>query len=267
MSKISQWLLESRVKGIDVDDDRLLEVHEQILREKSLLRSAFLTLYNRLSGLCDTYLAGGGLEIELGSGAGFFKEIRPNLITSDIRKSPRIDMVLNAMHMELPDESVRCMYAINVFHHLPSPDVFFHELSRVLIGGGGIIIVEPHGGLFSAWLHKRLHKNEYFDPAEQSWETSISGPMSGANQALAHIVFERDKKIFLEKYGSQFEIVKTCYALNALRYLLSGGLNFRQLVPGFVERPLQFLEHTAKPFARYWSLHKIIVLKKCEPQS
>lgn len=125
-------------------------------------------------------------------------------------------------------------------------------------------MVEPHNGFFSAWLHKRLHNDEYFDTEAPGWQTSISGPLSGANQAMAHIVFKRDYDKFCQRYGSELELVSTQYVLNAFRYLLSGGLNFRELVPPFMEKPLRFLEYTMKPFARHWSLHNIIVLKKRE---
>jgi len=261
MSKLRQWLLEPKVKDIDVDDNRLLELHSEILQEKRLLQSAFLTFYNDLSALCDEHFQIDGLELELGSGAGFFRKVRNNVITSDIRKSQNIDMVLNAQEMELPNNSVRCFYAINVFHHLSMPNLFFHELIRTVKKGGGCILIEPHNGLFSAWLHKRLHHDEHFN-TRANWETEIGGPLSGANQALAHIVFERDLKIFHEKYGSSLELVKTQYELNAFRYLLSGGLNFRQLVPSFLDASISRIERAMKPFSRYWSLHQAIVIKR-----
>lgn len=99
-----------------------------------------MTFYNDLSSICDKTFPVDGLEIELGSGAGFFKKIRKNLITTDIRKSPKIDRVMNAQSMDVPNESIRCLYAINVFHHLPSPDTFFQELIRTLKPMGGVYI-------------------------------------------------------------------------------------------------------------------------------
>ena len=63
-------------------------------------------------------------------------------------------------------------------------------------------------------------------------------------------------------YGDQLEIVYVGYVLNALRYFFSGGLNFRQLLPSIFEPILRFLEHAGKPFARYWSFHQIIVIRK-----
>jgi len=263
IKRIRGWLYEPKVNGIDVDDNVLLSIHKEVLTKKPLLKSAFETFYRDMMKYCDSLLTTSGSEIELGSGAGFFKSLRPKLITSDIRKSPTIDIELDAQNMSLPDDSVRCIYAINVFHHLPNPDQFFSELCRVLKPGGGCILIEPHIGFSSALLHTYLHSDEQFLPDAKSWNTTdIAGPLSGANQALAYIIFERDFDRFNSLYGEQLEIAYQGYLLNALRYLFSGGLNFRQLLPSMFEPILRTLEFICKPLARYWSLHQIIVIRK-----
>jgi hypothetical protein len=50
--------------------------------------------------------------------------------------------------------------------------------------------------------------------------------------------------------------------LNALRYLISGGLNFRQLLPSVFEPVLRALEYASKPLAHHLSLHQVIVIRK-----
>lgn len=263
LERLRGWLYEPKVRGVDVDDNALLDIHTEILRKKPLLRSAFETFYRDMMNLCDRLLTASGTEVELGSGAGFFKSLRPELITSDIRKGSHIDLALDAQNMALPDNSVRCIYAINVFHHLPDPDRFFSELCRVLRPGGGCILIEPHGGFGSALLHRYLHSDESFLPDAQSWQTTdIGGPLSGANQALAYIVFERDIARFENLYGAHLEIAYRGYSLNAVRYLLSGGLNFRQLLPSAFEPILRMLESVGRPLARHWSFHQVIVIRK-----
>ena len=257
------WLYEPRVRGIDLDNDRLPDIYAAIMKDKRLLRSAFETFYRDMAALCDRFLSASGIEIELGSGAGFFKNLRPGLVTSDVRKGPNIDLVLDAQNMALPDESVRSIYAINVFHHLTNPDLFFVELCRVLRPGGGCILMEPHSGLWSALLHRHL-SDERFDVTAPSWNNSdIKGPLSeAANQALAHIVFERDLGQFKEKYGDRIEIVHRGYCLNALRYMFSGGLNYRQLLPSACEPILKALESIGRPLARLWTIQGVIVLRR-----
>lgn len=262
-SALRGLLHDPRVRGVPPDAESLLGIHREVVRTKPLLRSAFTTFYEDMTRLCDRHFTVPGVEIELGSGAGFFKELRPWLVTSDIRKGDGIDIELDAQDMALGSDTVRCIYAVNVFHHLQDPLAFFRELHRVLRKGGGCILIEPHGGPLSALVHRHLHSDEYFDPTVPDWRTeTIGGPLSGANQAMAHVVFERDRARFEAQFTGMFEIVHRGYELNALRYLFSGGVNYRQLLPTFLHPLLIGIEKLGAPLARSWSLHQIIVLRK-----
>jgi SAM-dependent methyltransferase len=263
IDNLRQWLYEPRVRNVDIDSDELLAIHTDILRGKPLLNSAFNTFYTDIIRLSDALLTADGQEIELGTGSGFFNTIRSELTTSDVKKSPNIDIQLDAQNMDLEANSIRAIYAINVFHHLQNPQKFFSELTRVLKPGGGCILIEPHAGFFSSLVHKNLHSDEHFDKDAKGWKTSgITGPLSGANQALAHIIFERDLDVFENIYGKELEVIHKGYELNAFRYIFSGGLNFRQLLPTFMNKPLAFIEWLLSPIAKYWSLHQIIVIRK-----
>lgn len=263
INTVRKWLYEPSVQGQDVDNPAFLETHARILKDKKLLNSTFKTFYVDMIAASDKYFSADGLEIELGAGTSFFKEFRPHLKTSDIRTAPNIDLTLDAQKMDLPDASVRCFYAINVFHHLSKPDLFFKELIRTLQKSGGCILIEPHNGFASAMLHRHLHTDEYFDPKADRWDNDqIAGPLSNANQALSHIVFERDIDLWNQKYGDSLEIVHKAYCLNALRYLFSGGLNFRQLVPSLFLPLLKFKETLGKPIAKHWTLHQMIVIQR-----
>jgi SAM-dependent methyltransferase len=255
---------EPEVLNIDVNSTSLLKIHSKILKRKKLLQSAFKTFYQDLTSVADKYFVINGLEIELGSGVGFLKNFKKKIISSDIRKGIKYDLILDATKLRLKNNSVRCFYAINVFHHISYPDKFFNELKRVLISGGGCILIEPHNGFLSKLLHKNIHKNEYYDPNASNWNANskVKGPLSDANQALAYIVFERDIKIFRKKHGANLEITHKQYELNGLRYLLSGGLNFRQCVPSFFLIFLRILEFLLYPFAKYWTQYQMIVIKK-----
>jgi len=262
VNKLRELLKEPSITGVNIDDDSLLQVHSEILKNKILLRSAFETFYKDMIIQRNQYFNVDGIEIELGSGAGFFKDYNPDLLTSDIRFHQNIDIEINAIDMNLESGSVKCIYGINVFHHLPDIDKFFSEIIRVLNFGGGCILIEPHIGLLSALIHKNLHKDEYFDPNITDWKNSVTGPLSHANQALAYVVFERDIEIFNMKYGNNLSIIEKSYNLNALRYLFSGGLNFKQLVPSCFNQVLKDIETRASSFAKLWSLHEMIIIKK-----
>jgi len=256
-------LIETEVKNVDVDSPELLTIHRSVLLRKPLLHSAFNTFYKNMGEACDKNFSCGGIEVELGSGSGFFKSTRPGLMSSDIRQAEYIDMVLDAQNLNLEDNSVRAIYGINVLHHLQDPDQFFEEAYRVLTPGGGFIFIEPHNGFVSAVIHKMLHKNEHFDPQMNGWKNySIKGPLSGANQALPHIIFTRDLELFQEKYAGRLQLVQQAYIDNWLRYFFSGGVNFKQLLPSFMEKPFVFLEKLLKPLSKHLSIHRITVVKK-----
>ena len=263
IARMRDAIYEPELRDLDVDESHALKIHYEILQRKPLLRSAFQTFYDDMARYCDEYLKVDGLEIELGSGVGFFKKTRPAVVTSDVREAEHIDRALDAQSMDLEDNSVRCIYAINVFHHLPDPAKFLSELVRVTKPGGGCVLVEPHNGFGSRLLHTHLHKDEIFDSEASSWTAeSIRGPMSGANQALSYIVFERDRDAFEQKFGNQIEYAARHYSLNSLRYFFSGGLNFRQILPSFTEPVLAGLERLGSPLARHWAFHQVIVLRK-----
>lgn len=85
--------------------------------------------------------------------------------------------------------------------------------------------------------------------------------MAGANQALSYIVFKRDLSLFLKKYP-QLEVVEQKVLPNYLRYLLSGGLNFRQIIPSFCEPLIKLMELLISPFNSILGLHHSIVIRK-----
>lgn len=260
---LQDHLIESEVKNVDVDSPDLLKIHRSVLLKKPLLHSAFTTFYENMGAACDKYFSCAGVEVELGSGSGFFKHTRSGLISSDIRHAEYIDMVLDAQKLNLENNSVRAIYGINVLHHLQDPDQFFEEAYRVLAPGGGFIFIEPHNGFSSSLIHTMLHKNEHFDPNMEGWKNySIKGPLSGANQALPYIIFTRDLKLFEQKYSGRLVVTHQAYIDNWLRYFFSGGVNFKQLLPSFLMTPFIYLEKIMSPFSSFFSIHKMIVVKK-----
>jgi hypothetical protein len=131
----------------------------------------------------------------------------------------------------------------------------------VLIPGGGAILLEPYYGPFATFLFKRLFRTEGFDKTYPSWETPVVGPMNGANQALSYIVFIRDRNKY-ERNHSSLRVVHQEIAGNYLKYLISGGLNFRQLLPDAFIGVVGLLEKLISPLNRWVALHHIIVIRK-----
>jgi len=262
LKKIRNILSDPRLEGVDVDSPELLVVHRKIMMEKRIMREVFTGFYNTCMAYDQKYFTAEGQRIEIGAGVSFFKEVYPEIIATDIKPADNLDRVLDALNMDIDDNSVRAFYGLNCFHHFPSPDRFFKELERTLVPGGGCVLIEPYFGPVAAKMYKSLFDTETFDPNQKDWE-SDSSVMYGANQALSYIVFVRDRKLFEEHYPD-LEIVKIKPLPNYLRYLLSGGLNFRSLVPGFMSPVIQFMEWLISPLNRVLALHYSIVIRKKE---
>lgn len=261
MRHLIDYLREPLLDGMDVEGGNRFELHRKMLEKKRMLRDVFTEFHHLFKKLDHQFLSGSGIEIELGSGVSPMRNAYPEVLATDIIDAPHLDMAMNAEAMDVGDKSVRTIYGQNCFHHFPHPDQFLHELDRVLVTGGGAILLEPYYGPFASFLYKRLFRTEGFDKAYPSWETPVTGPMNGANQALSYIVFIRDRKEYEQKYPS-LKIVHQELAGNYLKYLFSGGLNFRQLLPDSFIGFVGLLEKLLSPLNRWISLHHILVIRK-----
>jgi SAM-dependent methyltransferase len=259
LKKLRNSLREPLLDGVDIDGEDRIEVHRRILQRKPMLKGVFDEIYRKLLALDERYFQGEGSRVEIGAGVSGFKTLYPQLVTTDIMPADHLDMVLDAHDMALEDASVRAFYGLNCFHHFHDPEAFFGELMRVLVPGGGCILVEPYYGPVAARFYRDVFDSETFDATQEVW-TSESSVMEGANQALSYIVFRRDRERF-ERLFPELEIVEQKWLRNYPRYLLSGGLNFRQLLPSFSIPLLKFCELAAVPFGRIFALHHYVVLR------
>ena len=245
-----------------IDTAERFQIHREALRSKKIMRGVFRDFHKQILDLDQEYFgATEGLRIELGCGVAPIKENFPFVLATDIIDAPHLDRLLDAQSMDLPDSSVRALYCQNSFHHFPRPELFLQEALRVLRIGGGVILIEPYHGRFASIIYPRLFTTEVFDKRISDWERPNAGPMTDANQALSYIVYIRDKERFRGLFP-ELDIVHVQPLSNWLRYLLSGGLNFRQLVPDWTARPLQLTERTISPLAGTLALHYVIVLRK-----
>ena len=132
---------------MEIDDPKTTIIHAKIIKRKKFFYNLYLALYKELisykSNLVDSE------SIELGSGGGFFKEIYPEIITSDVIKIPRIDKCFPAEKIPFKDNTLSNIYILNSFHHFKKPVKFFKEALRCLKKGGRIIIIDPFPSLFS----------------------------------------------------------------------------------------------------------------------
>lgn len=264
LKSVRDYLVEPRLKNVDVNSPDLIAIQRQVLQEKKMIQDVFREFYDTVISLDRKFFALSDTDqrIEIGSGSSFFKLYYPQIITSDIKKTELVDTILDAQQMDLNDESVGAFYGINCFHHFPDPDKFFREAIRTLKKGGGFILIDPYYGPFSNFFYKRVFDFEFFDKKMRGWKTLESdGPSKGANQALSYIVFIRDRKKFQSEFPD-LEIVYEKRFSNYIRYLFSGGLNFKPLLPKIFIPFLNVIEILFIPLGHLFALHHILVIKK-----
>lgn len=241
----------------DIDDASATELHSEIIHKKKILKSIYtenyLTFRKRIGKDIDKKAI-----LELGSGGGFIKEIIPNCITSDVIELTNVDLIFSALEMPFENESIDAMLMIDVLHHIPDSVRFFEEANRCLKPAGKIIMIEPANTLWGGFIYRNFH-HEPFD-TKGGWGFESSGPMSSANGAIPWILFKRD----IKKFEQRFPFIKINHINyhTPFKYLVSGGVSMRQLIPNFAYPILQFVEFILTPLNPYIGMFMTIELEK-----
>lgn len=211
----------------DLDSRARLPQIRATLERKPSLRRWYREVYRGYEA-CMARCPARGIALELGSGAGFAKNAIPDLLTSDVVPYDGIDQVVDATRLPFADEALRFIGMLNVFHHIPDVGAFLGEAERCLRPGGRLFIVDQHPGVISTPILRFLH-HEAFDRAAAQWRFESTGPLSGANGALAWIVFVRDRA----RFQRCFPTLRLCaYRPHTpLRYWMTGGLRRWNLLP------------------------------------
>jgi SAM-dependent methyltransferase len=243
-------------KGLDLDDPATTDRRRRIIQSKAFLRAIYDEWYSLLASQLPL---GGDPVLELGSGAGYCDRYIPGLITSEVFYCSGIQLALDAQRLPFADRSLRAIVFTDVLHHIPNVQKFFFEASRCLRSGGKILMIEPWVTRWSRCVYGRVH-HEPFCPDAEEWSFPSSGPLSGANGALPWIVFERDR----QKFATEFPelVVEKIRPFLAFRYLLSGGVSMRSLVPGFTHPFWARLEQMLEPYMSTLGMFAFIAVRR-----
>jgi len=245
----------SNPNKFNLDDSLVTVLRRKIFRKKGFIYKVYIDWYNLIKNHLPLH---NEIVIEMGSGAGFIKETIPGTITSDVMFLPFVDIVMDGLALPFSTNSIDCLVLMDVFHHISNVDLFFNEAIRILRKGGRIIMIEPWINRWSLWVYSNLH-HEAIDISTDSWDFTSSGPLSGANQALPWIVFDRDRRIFEEKYPELK--IKEIRPMMPFLYLLSGGFKYNLTMPvfsySFWKKVEQGLFNEEK-----WGMFGLIVLEK-----
>ncbi len=213
----------------NLDDVSTTLVHRRILNQKRFLRRIYTEFYEMMRSRLGPD-PDGKTVLEIGSGAGFIKDILPRCITSDLIAMDGLDVACSALAFPFKDRSLDAVLMINVLHHLPDARLFFNELGRCLKPGGQVIMVEPANTWWGKFVYTHFH-HEPFDEKTPDWHFAPGGRLTDANVALPWILFSRDR----EKFRTEYPDLRIVSARphTPFRYLLSGGFTMRSLAPAF----------------------------------
>lgn len=256
MTLVGRWLEHPLTKGLDPDDPATTTVRRQIIAGKPFLRKIYLEWYGKLSQALPPV---DGSILELGSGAGFFREICPQAITSEVFVCPGIQSVIDARKLPLRDASLRAIVMTDVMHHIPDPARFLAEAQRVLVPGGRMLMIEPWVSAWSKFVYTRFHP-EPFRPEASTWDFPSSGPLSGANGAMPWMIFHRDLAAFRRLFP--LLDVTRVEPFMPFRYLLSGGVSMRGLAPAWSFRLWKGIESLLVPWMQHLAMFAFIVLER-----
>ena len=120
-------------------------------------------------------------------------------------------------------------------------------------------MIEPWTTAWSRLIYTRLH-HEPFDPGASAWTLPAGGPLSGANGALPWIVFERDRVAF-EQAFPQWR-VRSIEPFMPFRYLVSGGVSMRSLMPAMTFPLWRGFETLLRPWMSSLAMFALIVLDR-----
>jgi SAM-dependent methyltransferase len=256
LGRLRAWLELPGASGSSLDHPSATLARREVLRKKPFLQKVYRDWYGRM---LTALPVSGGKVLELGSGAAFLGEVVPGLVTSEIVAWEGVSMVADARALPFSPDSLRAILMTNVLHHLSDVRAFFREASRCVRPGGVVAMVEPWVTTWSRFVYGRFH-DEPFAPEAGAWEFPSTGPLSGANGALPWIVFERDRRTFESEFSEW--AIERAEPFMPLRYLLSGGLSLRSLMPGFSHGFWRGAEALLSPLRRQTAMFALVVLRR-----
>src|SRR5688572_21717181 len=251
-----RWLEHPLTRGVPLDSPLTTELLRAIMADKPFLRRIYDEWYGALAHRIPR---GPGRVLEIGSGAGSFRDHVPDLIRSEVFRCANVDVVADARHLPFSNASLRAIVMVDVFHHVPDVRQFMREASRTVRNGGVIAMVEPWSTTWSRFVYRTFH-HEPFRPDATHWEFEAAGPLSSANGALPWIVFARDRATFEHEFP-QWTVEEIAPAM-PLRYLLSGGLSLRSLMPGWSFAPWRGIERLMGPLLGSSAMFATITLRR-----
>jgi SAM-dependent methyltransferase len=245
---LKRLLAHPSTRGLSIDDPRTTQLRQEIIQSNRFLWRIYDEWYRSLA---ECVPLGPGDILELGSGAGFFAQYVPDVITSEVFECSGIQLVLDARQLPFSSGSLKAITMVDVFHHIPDCRSFLGEAQRCLRSGGSLAMVEPWVSTWSRLVYSQLH-HEPFHVSAKDWVFPAAGPLSAANGALPWIIFERDREVFESEFPALR--LQAVHPIMPFRYFVSGGVSMRQLMPEITFTLWRKLDGLLSKWPRQWPM-------------
>ena len=256
VKEFKELLAHPDTRDLSIDDPRTTEKRRNIIQGNTFLCQIYDEWYRLIS---KGIPAGTGSVLELGSGAGFLSRYIPRLITSEVFLCSDIQLVLDGRRLPFSTASLKTIAMVDVLHHIPDSRAFLREAQRCVRPGGSIVMIEPWVSTWSRTIYTHLH-HEPFDPNTKDWSFPDTGPLSGANGALPWVIFQRDRPHFESEFREL--AIREVRPFMPFRYLVSGGVSMRQLMPGATFGLWRHVESWLNSWPHHWSMFAFIHLER-----
>jgi SAM-dependent methyltransferase len=213
--------------------------HREIWRSKAAIRLLYREFHRQLLASC-----GEGSILDIGSGTAHIKEVRPDVISTDILRFPGIDTVADAHRLPFANGAFSGIVMLDVLHHLERPIEFLKEASRVLRPGGRLSMIEPAMTPLARRFYDRFHEEPVdmtADPFAMTTTARRRDPFD-ANQAIPTLLFSKEAARKRFEHAIPALRVRRIDWQSLVAYPLSGGFQPWSLLPAAWVKPMLAVE-------------------------
>ena len=196
--------------------------------------------------------------VEIGSGAGFFKEYCPSLTAVDVVPSEYpVDLIADGCSLPFRSGSVGALVMVDVLHHLPRPLDFISDAARVLRPGGRLAMIEPWITLPSYILYRFFHREQCSLKLDVCQPFGIKEKKAfDGNAAIPYKLLQ-----YLEANVSPLRLIRTSPFIG-LPYLATLGFQMKQPIPQPVITAARVCERFFSPLRRLAATRILIVWER-----
>jgi len=234
--------------------------HRGVWEKKETIRLLYRDFHRRLLDSCPA-----GRVLDIGGGTAHIKDVRPDIVSTDILLFPGIDVVADAHQLPFPDESFMGVVMLDVLHHLERPIEFLEEASRVLKPGGRLAMIEPAMTTLARRFYDYFHAEPVDMDADPFADVAINPDRDpfDANQAIPTLLFATSAARGRVEEVIPSLRVRSVKWLSLFAYPMSGGFQSWSLMPAALVGPLlAFEEKVPEAVRRQIAFRMMVVLER-----